>query len=62
MIGQSGNILGKNCCIPVKWFYSGKSGCNRPKVDEFGQKWFYSGKSGCNREKWLYLGKEVVFG
>ena len=36
-----------------KWFYSGKSGCNREKVVVFGQKLLFLRKTGCIRVKWL---------
>ena len=48
--------------IQAKWFYSGKSGCNRVKVVVFGQTWLYSGKrfyldkNGCIRKKRVYSG------
>ena len=37
------------------YFYSGK-------VVVFGQKMLYSSKSGCIQLKWLYSGREVLFG
>ena len=52
-------VLGQSGCIRAKWLFSGKSGCNRPKVVKLGQKLMYSGKMVLFG---LYLDKEVVLG
>ena len=53
VIRQNWLCSGKSGCIWAKFYYSGKSGCNRAKAVVFGQKWLYSDKSGS-------IGKKVV--
>ena len=53
-------VFGLSVCIRPELLNSGKSGCNRAKMDVFGQKRLFSDKvvvfwqSGCIRAKWLY--------
>ena len=68
VFGQKWLYLGKSGCFNAKVVVFGQSGSIRSKK-------LYSGKSSCNRlfdgirekvfvfgQKWLYSGKDVVFG
>ena len=61
VIGQRWLCSVKNWCIPEKWFYLVKRGCDRVKVVLIGQKLLYSGKSGSIRAKGVFYFARSIF-